>query len=260
MSQKHAAIEHSWLPIITVISLFTVAMGLLTTLHHHTDIILAVLPGVTMLLLVSMYWLFDLIRRKPTNFSKKNFYLGLSLTIFSIFILWFAYLQIPLFHFVCHHFGIDGGVHNHAMMHEEKPINYNQPLTLQFTTTSMRDFPVRVKVDQKKQTWYPGGQYNVVVSFINDSDKVMDVHPILSATPERSTLSMHFLDHLPSTLSIKPHEYYQQNIRVNVNSDFPNDIRSIAMLFHSSDHTLTKKPGQQTHWRELRSRYHHKRL
>lgn len=259
MSTK-ASLNHSWLPILTVVSLFMVALGLLTSLHHHANIILAVLPGTCLLLAVSIYWLVDLFRAQPSKESRKNFYFGLGGTIFSLFILWFAYLQIPLFHFVCHHFGIDGGIHNHATMNEKTPINYDQPLAMQFTTTSLRDFPVRVKVDHKKQTWYPGGMYSVVVSFVNDSDKVLDVHPILSATPERSTLSMQFLDHLPNTVSIQPHAHYQKSIQIKVNADFPKDIHAVAMLFHSSDHTLTQKPGQQTHWRELRSRYHHKRI
>lgn len=254
------SLNHSWLPIAIVIALFMVAMGLLNSLHHQANLILAVLPGFLVLLCASLFWVIDLLLSKKTEASKNNFFLGLGATIFSLFILWFAYLQIPLFHFVCHHFGIDGGIHNHAMDQDQTPVNYNQPISMQFTTTSMRDFPVRVKVDHAKQTWYPGGKYNVVVSFVNDSEKTVDVHPMLSATPERSTLSMQFMDHLPNTLSIKPHEHYQKNIEIKLNTDFPQDIRAVAMLFHSTDHGLTKKPGQQTHWRELRSRYHYKRL
>ncbi len=258
--KNQLSLNHSWFPIITVISLFMIAMGLLTALHHHANIILAVMPGLVMFCFVSIYWLVDLIIAQRTNKSKKNFYMGLSMTIFSLFILWFAYLQIPLFHFVCHHFGIDGNIHNHAMGHNDTPVNYNQPVNMHFTTTSMRDFPVKVKINHMKQTWYPGGQYDVVVSFINEGNKTVDVHPILSATPERSTLSMQFLDHFPNTVSIKPGMYYQKSIKIRVNPDFPKDIHAVAMLFHSSDHSLTNKPGQQTHWRELRSRYHHKRI
>ena len=259
MSAK-ASLNHSWLPFLLVVSLFMLAMGLLASLHHHTSMVLAVIPGLVLLLAVSIYWLIDLICATRSKDSSRNFYFGLGGTLFSLFILWFAYLQIPLFHFVCHHFGIDGGIHNHASIDQHTPINYEQPLAMQFTTTSLRDFPVRVKVDHKKQTWYPGGIYNVVVSFVNDSDRVLDMHPILSATPERATLSMQFLDHLPNTVNIKPHEHYQKSIQIKVNSDFPKDIHAIAMLFHSSDHSLTKKPGQQKHWHEIRSRYHYKRL
>lgn len=258
---KHqTSLNHSWLPIAIVVSLFMIAMGLLTSLHHHMNVLLSVIPGLSLLTIVSIYWLFDIILAKRTPKSRKNFYMGLSMTLFSLFILWFAYLQVPLFHFVCHHFGIDGNIHNHAMGHEQTTINYDQPVKLQFTTTSMRDFPVKVKVDHMKQTWYPGGQYSVVVSFVNEGNKTVDVHPILSATPERSTLSMQFMDHLPDTVSIKPGMHYQKSIQIRVNPDFPKDIHAVAMLFHSSDHSVTDKPGQQTHWHELRSRYHHKRI
>jgi cytochrome c oxidase assembly protein Cox11 len=256
----NASTNHSWLPILIVMSLFALAMGLLVSLHKHVNIVWATMPGLSGLIAVSCFWLADLFFKSPDKKNIKNLYLGIAATLFTMFILWFAYLQVPLFHFVCHHFGIDGGVHNPAHQHDMMPVNYDQPLNLQLTTTSMRDFPVKVKVDKTKETWYPGGKYTMVVSFINESDKVVQVHPMLSATPERSTLSMHFLDHLPKKVTIKPHEYFQKKIDVIVHADFPKDIKSIAMLFHASDFTISQKPGQQKHWRELRTRYHPKRL
>lgn len=250
--------QPSWLPILLVLSIFMLTYGLIIAFHQHIPLAIAAAPGTIGILSVISCWWYALLTQ--ANHDKKNLYYGLGMGLFVVFILWFAYLQVPLFHMVCHHFGIDGGVGHRHEVADKQVINYDQRIKLDFTTSSMRTLPVTVEVQQRQQHWYPGGYYNIVIGMTNNSEQAQTIHPILTATPERATLAMNFLNHLPQTIELAPHQTYHTNLKVQLMHDFPKDIHAVAMLINASDHTHTDKPGQHAHWHEFRARYHKTRI
>ncbi len=244
---------HSYLPFGIVSSLFLTAFGLLNYLHGSYSFWLVVFPPVFMLSLVTGIWWYQLFKAPVRLSSKRNLRYGIAMTAFVVFILYFSYLQVPLFHLVCHRFGIHGGVeHQH---HASQKLDVTRKIPMHMTGLVMQGLPCYVHIDKKQASWHPGGKYHVGITIGNTSNKELTLHPILSASPERASLSLHFEKGLPDPLVLKPHQVYQQSLPIQFAGDFPNDIPSVFFSVSISDTTNAKNPGTQRLWYEMRTRY-----
>ena len=145
---------------------------------------------------------------------------GIGLTSFALFILWFAYLQVPLFHLVCHRFGIHGGGVEHHHQSSAAGIDYKRSIPFHFTTLVMQGMPCTISLDAPITEWHPGAHQKIGVTIDNPSEKTLILHPILSASPERASLSLHFNEGLPDPLRLSPHQSFHQDLNIHFDADF----------------------------------------
>ncbi|MAJ81338.1 MAG: hypothetical protein CMF41_00300 [Legionellales bacterium] len=254
MIVDHQQAAPSYLPFLLVLGLFLLAFGFLACLHQSTPWMIGLMPGLILVLTVSTLWIKHLLRPPFKMNSRSKLIYGIGLTSFALFILWFAYLQVPLFHLVCHRFGIHGGVEHH---HQSSAvgIDYKRSIPFHFTTLVMQGMPCTISLDAPTTEWHPGAHQKIGITIDNPSEKTLILHPILSASPERASLSLHFNEGLPDPLRLSPHQSFHQDLNIHFDADFPNDIVSVFLSISLSNATNAMNPGKQPMWRDIRNKH-----
>lgn len=254
MIARSQTIVPSILPFALVSGLFFLALGFMVYLQLGTHWLFALVPGVATIIVVAVIWVMQLLQAPVHMHSRKNLNYGFGLTVFACFILWFAYLQIPLFHMVCHRFGIHGGVEHHHQA-SQHVIDTSRTIPIHFTSLVMQGMPCNITLDQKTSHWHPGDHYRLGVTINNPSDQTLIVHPLLSASPERSSLSLHFKEGLPDPLVLTPYQSFHQSLEIDFDHDFPQDIKTLFFSISLSNKTNAENPGKQNMWYQIRTRY-----
>ena len=244
----------SYLPFLLVLGLFILAFGFLGCLHQSTPWMIGLMPGGALILIVSVLWVKRLLQPPYKLHSKSKLIYGVSLTAFSLFILWFAYLQVPLFHLVCHRFGIHGGVehHHHSSV---AGIDETRLIPFHFTTLVMQGMPCKISLNTSQSAWHPGSHQKIGVTIDNPSNRTLILHPILSASPERASLSLHFSKGLPDPLILSPHQSFHEDLNIHFDADFPKEIVSVFLSVSLSNATNAINPGKQPMWRDIRNKH-----
>lgn len=227
----------SYLPAVAVLAIGVVALGVVSLAHHHAGAIMAIRAGGAALTICAILAITTSHRFAQNATSGKQSTrrtATISAMVVALMLL-FSYEMIPLFHLVCHQFGIRGRVA--ATVAQTAPTHQGSGVAaasthVNVTTINHGLLPVALSSSQEAWDVMPGGTLAFDLTAKNESGRVMNIHPVISVSPSAAGayISRTAGPDLESTgLSLATGEGKTIRLSYQVSEALPESMRNIAM-------------------------------
>lgn len=199
---------------IATFLVLTLAFAIVGLAHQWTGaVVLLALTGIACMVL-AVVWGMALLRQKNKN--KRNAIGGVSLALLGIGMFLFSYIMVPLFHLICHRFGM----HGHLMSISAPPVNTEvvsqETPPLHLMVQAARYLPLQLTASHEAMHLPAGQVVTLPVDIHNPTQRAYSIRWTSSVVPNAAAHYLHPLESTPTELMVLPGQVVHYTIELYV--------------------------------------------